>query len=159
MRGVQKRQSATIALVLLILTLSTTWLLAGDKKKKGAPENQMAERQRAIHALNRLTFGPRPGDVDRVMAIGVDKWIDLQLSPNKIDDSALDARLAQFRTLKMQPKEMLAEFPPPQILKQVANGKMSLPSDPQKRAVYEAAVERYKDKQDKKQDKAANTDE
>jgi len=159
MRGVQKRQSATIALVLLILTLSTTWLLAGDKKKKGAPENQMAERQRAIHALNRLTFGPRPGDVDRVMAMGVDKWIDLQLSPNKIDDSALDTRLAQFRTLKMQPKEMLAEFPPPQILKQVANGKMSLPSDPQKRAVYEAAVERYKDKQDKKQDKTASTDE
>jgi uncharacterized protein (DUF1800 family) len=156
MRSRRKRQSATIALVVLLLTLSTSWLIAGDKKRKGnAAEKQMDEHQRAIHALNRLTFGPRPGDVDRVAAMGVDKWIDQQLNPNKIDDSALDVRLAQFRTLKMQPKEMLANFPPPQVLKQVADGKMAMPSDPEKRAIYEAAVERYQNKQEKKQEKAA----
>jgi uncharacterized protein (DUF1800 family) len=161
MQFTQKRQSASIALVILLLTLSTSWLIAGDKKRKGnAAENQMDEHQRSIHALNRLTFGPRPGDVDRVAAIGVDKWIDQQLNPNKIDDSALDSRLAQFRTLKMQPKEMLANFPPPQVLKQVADGKMAMPSDPEKRAIYEAAVERYQNKQEKKQEKAqpANAD-
>ena len=58
----------------------------------------MDEQKRALHALNRLTFGPRPGDVDRVTAMGVDKWIDQQLHPEKIDDRALDARLAPFRT-------------------------------------------------------------
>jgi uncharacterized protein (DUF1800 family) len=161
MQFTQKRQSASIALVILLLTLSTSWLIAGDKKRKGnAAENQMDEHQRSIHALNRLTFGPRPGDVDRVAAIGVDKWIDQQLNPNKIDDSALDSRLAQFRTLKMQPKEMLANFPPPQVLKQVADGKMAMPSDPEKRAIYEAAVERYQNKQEKKQEKGqpANAD-
>src|SRR6185369_4346527 len=79
-----KRQSATFALVTLLLTLSTSWLIAGDKKRKSnAAENQMDEHQRAVHALNRLTFGPRPGDVDRVAAMGVDKWIDQQLNPNK----------------------------------------------------------------------------
>ena len=161
MQLTQKRQSASIALVILLLTLSTSWLIAGDKKRKGnAAENHMDEHQRSIHALNRLTFGPRPGDVDRVAAIGVDKWIDQQLNPNKIDDSALDSRLAQFRTLKMQPKEMLANFPPPQVLKQVADGKMAMPSDPEKRAIYEAAVERYQNKQEKKQEKVqpANAD-
>jgi len=161
MQLTQKRQSASIALVIVLLTLSTSWLIAGDKKRKGnAAENHMDEHQRSIHALNRLTFGPRPGDVDRVAAIGVDKWIDQQLNPNKIDDSALDSRLAQFRTLKMQPKEMLANFPPPQVLKQVADGKMAMPSDPEKRAIYEAAVERYQNKQEKKQEKVqpANAD-
>ena len=168
------RRSATIALAVLLVTLSTTWLLAGDKKRKSTGEDKrptsanggqisgteshtdrtgkLDERQRAIHALNRLTFGPRPGDVDRVLAMGVDKWIDLQLHPNKIDDSALEARLAQFRTLKMQPREMIAEFPPPQLVKQVADGKRSMPSDPEKRAVYEAAVAKYEAKQEKKQE-------
>jgi len=154
MRSRRKRQSAAIVLVILLLTLSTNWLIAGDKKRKGsAAESQMVEHQRAIHALNRLTFGPRPGDVDRIAAMGVDKWIDQQLNPYKIDDAALEARLAQFRTLKMQPKEMLANFPPPQVLKQVADGKMAMPSDPEKRAIYEAAVERYQNKQEKKQNK------
>ena len=46
----------------------------------------MDDQKRALHALNRLTFGPRPGDVERVTAIGVDKWIDQQLHPEKIDD-------------------------------------------------------------------------
>src|SRR5689334_5742368 len=135
------RRKSAVAALLLLLTLSTTWLIAGDKKKKDkkgvAAATQMDTRQQAMHALNRLTFGARPGDVDRVMAMGVDKWIDQQLNPSKIDDSALEARLAQFRTLKMQPKEMLANFPPPQVLKQVAEGKKALPSDPEKRAIYE----------------------
>jgi uncharacterized protein (DUF1800 family) len=151
----KKRNSAWIALLVLLLGLSTTGLIAGDKKKKGsAAENKIDEHQRAIHALNRLTFGPRPGEVDRVAGMGVEKWIDQQLNPNKIDDSALEARLEQFRTLKMQPKEMLANFPPPQLLKQVAEGKMAMPRDPEKRAIYEAAVERYQKKQEKKQEKA-----
>ncbi len=158
MRFRQKRQGAMVALFLL-LTLTTSWLIAADKKKKGAVGNQLTERQRAIHALNRLTFGPRPGDVDRVLSIGVDKWIEQQLNPSKSDDSALESRLSQFRTLKMQPREMIAEFPPPQVLKQVADGKRAMPSAPEQRAVYEAAVERYENKQQKKQDKVSQSNE
>jgi uncharacterized protein (DUF1800 family) len=154
------RRGAVTALAILLITLSTTWLIAGDKKRHSTAEENSAgkkldERHRAIHALNRLTFGPRPGDVDRVLAMGVDKWVDLQLHPEKIDDSALQSRLDQFRTLKMQPREMLAQFPPPQVVKQVADGKMSLPRDPQQRAVYEAAVAKYENKQDKKLEKNA----
>jgi uncharacterized protein (DUF1800 family) len=148
-----QRKGASIALVLL-LTVSATWLVAGDKRKKttktAAAASQMGERQQAMHALNRLTFGPRPGDVDRVMAMGVERWIDLQLNPNKIDDSALEARLSQYRTLKMNARELADNFPPPQVLKAVADGKMRMPNDPDRRAVYEAALDRYQNSQDKK---------
>src|SRR5512142_2527014 len=145
MRPKWMRPGEAIGLATLLITLSPPWLIASDKPDK------LDERQRAIHALNRLTFGPRPGDVDRVMAMGVDKWIELQLNPGKIDDSALETRLAQFRTLNMNTREMLAEFPPPQALRQVAAGKLSMPRDPEKKAVYEAAIERYQNKQEKKQ--------
>jgi uncharacterized protein (DUF1800 family) len=140
---------------MLFLSLSTTsGVVYGKKDQKNY---QLDEHKRALHALNRLTFGPRPADVQRVMAIGVDKWIDLQLHPNKIDDSALQARLAPFRTLRMDTKDIVENFPPEQVIKQVAEGKQGLPHDPTKRAVYEAQLERYRDKQEGKQEAADGT--
>jgi uncharacterized protein (DUF1800 family) len=88
------------------------------------------------------------------MAIGVDRWIDQQLHPEKIDDSALDARLAPFRTLCMPTREIVESFPSEQMIKAVADGKQSLPSDPLKRAVYQAQLERYQDKENRKQQTA-----
>ena len=74
------------------------------------PSNKLTDRQRAEHALNRLGFGPRPGDVDRVMAEGVDKWIERQLHPERIDDAAVNARLASFETLKMNNGDMIDRY-------------------------------------------------
>jgi len=115
---------------------------------------QMDAHERAVHALNRLTFGPRPGDVERVTQLGVDKWIELELHPDKIDDSALEARLGPFRTLGMGTREIVENFPPEQLIKQIADGKASLPRDPMKRAVYEAQLQRYEDKQERKEEAA-----
>ncbi len=143
-----------IFLLMLSLGISATVLIAADKKSK-SKTGQLDERQRAVHALNRLAFGPRPGDVDRVLAMGVDKWIDQQLNPQKIDDRALEARLDDLRTLKMSAKDLVQNFPPPQVVKQIAEGKKGLPRNEEKRAIYESAVERYRDKQERKQDKAA----
>ena len=112
----------------------------------------MEESKRAVHALNRLSFGPQPGDVERVQQIGVDKWIEQQLHPEKIDDSGLEARLAPLRTLKMDTRAMVENFPPPQVLKAVADGRISMPSDPMKRAIYTAGIEQYKAKQERKQE-------
>jgi len=61
-----------IAASLLIASLGAQLAPA---KKKDKPAGAMDEQKRAIHALNRLTFGPRPGEVQRVTQIGVDKWI------------------------------------------------------------------------------------
>ena len=117
----------------------------------------MSDQHRALHALNRLTFGPRPGDADRLLAMGIDRWIDDQLHPGKIDDTALDARLAPYRTLRMDTREIAENFPPPQVIKAVEQGKQSMPSDPMKRAIYEAQLQRIEIKQDKKAD-ASNAD-
>ena len=73
----------------------------------GQFDKTLSTDQKILHALNRLTFGPRPGDLQKVESMGVDKWIELQLHPEKIDNSPLDARLAPFRTLKMDAKEMI----------------------------------------------------
>ena len=148
--------------IALLVTISTLGLavsaqFAIAKKDKRAATAQMDEKARALHALNRLAFGPRPGDVERVAVMGVDKWIDQQLRPDKIDDHALDARLEQFRTLRMSTREMVENFPPPQVIKAIAEGKQSMPSDSARRAVYEAQLERYQEKKEQKQE-AANTD-
>src|SRR5262249_37670821 len=116
-------------LLIVSVTAATCALFAGAKSKP----KELEGRQRALHALNRLTFGPRPGDVEKVEAIGIDKWIEQQLHPEKLDNSALESRLAPFRTLKMDSREMVENFPSNQIIKQIADGKMSMPSDPDKR--------------------------
>ncbi len=116
----------------------------------------MDEHQRAQQVLNRFAFGPRPGDGDRVAAMGVDKWFEQQLNPQRIEEREVEARLAPLRTLKMSTRELVENFPPPQLLKAVAEGKRDLPRDPEKRAVYEAALERYRFRQQNKQDKDNN---
>ena len=149
-----------IALLIAVSTLGLTasvQMAIANKNKREPATSQMDEQNRALHALNRLAFGPRPGDVQRVAALGVDKWIDQQLHPDKIDDHALDARLEQFRTLRMNSREIVENFPPQQVIKAIAEGKQSMPSDSAKRAVYEAQLERYQEKQERKQE-AGNTD-
>jgi uncharacterized protein (DUF1800 family) len=147
----------------LIVLISTALLFAGDKKSKAkhpdptssAAPMQMEDDKRIVHALNRFTFGVRPSDVDRVRSVGLDKWFDEQLHPEKIDDGALESRLVPFRTLKMSTKEMVENFPPPQVLKAIENGRMSMPHDPAKKAVYESRMAAYQQRQQNKEDKAA----
>ncbi len=152
---------SAVAVLGLVAVMSAVLLAAGDKKTKASKKAianapaPMDDDKRIVHALNRLTFGVRPGDVERVRAMGLDKWFDQQLHPDKIDDSAMEARLAPFRTLKMSTREMVENFPPPQILKAVESGRMSMPSDPSKRAIYQSRILAMEENQQKKQDAAA----
>lgn len=148
-----RRRRLLVATACLVAAGLTTQFALGRKKDKPTT-GVMNDQKRAVHALNRLTFGPRPGDVDRVLQMGVDKWIDLQLHPDKIDNAALDARLSPFRTLRMGTKEIVENFPPNQVIKQIADGKAELPRDPTKRAVYEAQLDRYENKQERKEEAA-----
>ena len=160
--------TAKFSLLLMVLTLSlgVSLLIGADKKKKAnkAPAQssaaaaipQMDEEKRALHALNRLTFGPRPGDVEMVSKMGVDKWIEQQLHPDKIDNSALEARLAPLRTLHMSTQDIVESFPPPQVLRAIAEGRMQMPSDPAKRAIYQRALEIYQTRKENKEERAAS---
>ena len=148
-----RRLQVGLALLLSLLgfTLSAQLALGKKKEKQASATGQMDRQKQVVHALSRLTFGARPGDVDRVMAMGLDKWIDQQLHPDKIDDSALDAHLSQFRTLRMDTREIVENFPPDQMIKAVADGKQPLPSDPLKRAIYQTQLDRYQNKAERKE--------
>src|SRR6202047_2446646 len=63
--------------------------------------------------MNRLAYGPRPGDVERVRQMGLAKWIDQQLASNTIDDKAVNARLENLPTLSMSSARLIEEYPQP----------------------------------------------
>jgi uncharacterized protein (DUF1800 family) len=85
------------------------------KATKGLPIQDLTEDEAILQALNRLGFGPRPGDAERVKEMGLQKWIDQQLRPDSINDSALEARLNRFPTLKMSSSKLVDEFPQPRV--------------------------------------------
>jgi uncharacterized protein (DUF1800 family) len=84
-----------------------------------ASREQTADQQ-VIHALNRLAFGARPGDVQRVREIGVDRWIAAQLEPARVPDPAGDSVTAHYRTLGMTLPALLDEYPPNPVLRRLA---------------------------------------
>ncbi|HEY6243971.1 MAG TPA: DUF1800 domain-containing protein [Pyrinomonadaceae bacterium] len=57
----------------------------------------------SFHLLSRAAYGPWPGDLDRVQAIGSERWIEEQLSPETIDDTACDLRARRFETIWHEP--------------------------------------------------------
>ena len=77
-----------------------------------APEaNAPATDDRTIaHLLDRVTFSARPGDIDRVRRMGIVAYVDEQLHPERIDDGALQARLAGFETLNLSNREIAERY-------------------------------------------------
>jgi uncharacterized protein (DUF1800 family) len=63
-----------------------------------------------LHVLNRLTYGPEPGQVDRVLAMGVDRFIEQQLTPGKIGDDEVERRLARYQVLHLSPGGLAQTF-------------------------------------------------
>ena len=78
------------------------------------PITDLSEDEATMHALNRLAFGPRPGDVERVKKLGLEKWIDALLNPDSIDDKQLAARLEDYPALKLSTAQLLDRYPNPQ---------------------------------------------
>ena len=74
-----------------------------------------ADTLAAIHLLQRATFGARPADVAAVLTVGPETWLDRQLHPETIDDSALEARLELFPGATASPARLFELFPPPTV--------------------------------------------
>ena len=87
----------------------------------------VTDDRQILHVLSRLTYGPRPGDVARVRTFGLSTWIDRQLRPRTIDDSATERALAELTTLRMSIPELLHAYPrpDPRLRAQIASGEMS----------------------------------
>ena len=119
-----------------------------QKTAKNPPKQQtLSEHDRALHALQRLTFGPRPGDLEKILAMSVDEWIKQQLDPANISNSVLDGKIGQYRTLKMQPRDLAQAFPTGQMVREAAEGKRAMPSDPVQYGLWEVLVDKYNDQQ------------
>lgn len=73
----------------------------------------LTEDQLAVHLLNRIGFGPRPGDIEKVKALGLGGYLEQQLNPEKIADPVIDAKLAAYSSLKMDIPGLLEKAGPP----------------------------------------------
>lgn len=106
--------------LVLALTAATLFYgLTGGTKAGGRFDSKLSKDQQIVQVLNRLTFGPRPGDVEEVRRMGVDKWVDLQLHPDRIPENpVLEERLKPLETLRMSPEEIMAAYPqvPPALM-------------------------------------------
>ncbi len=80
----------------------------------GLPIADLSEDEAILHALNRLAFGPRPGDLERVRQMGLERWIRQQLDPESLPDDPVSRRLEPLTTLRMSPAELLERYPSPQ---------------------------------------------
>jgi uncharacterized protein (DUF1800 family) len=103
-----------------------------DPALKGLPITELSADEAVMHALNRLAYGPRPGDLERVKQMGLAKWIDQQLNPNAIDDRALQARLENYPTLTLSTTQLMNEYPQPKPAeKKAAQAQAAQQTNPQ----------------------------
>ena len=86
---------------------------------------ELTADQQVRHVLDRLGFGARPGDVERVRAMGVDRWIALQLEPRRLADPAGDALAAHYPLLALSTPALFEQVPPPQLLRRLAERQMA----------------------------------
>lgn len=116
--GATARRILALALSLALILPAPATFAAKEKAAEGwqgrLPITDLSQDEAILHAMNRLAFGPRPGDVERVRAMGLEKWIEQQLDPEKIDDSATARRLERYPTLAMSSAELLEKYPRPQ---------------------------------------------
>jgi hypothetical protein len=98
-------------------------IFAFGKDTKGSPKS-ITEDQKILHVLNRLGFGSRPGDVEKVKAIGFQKYIERQLNAGSNDSAEVAARLKNFEVLNMETSEIFAKYPNPgALLRQLDGGR------------------------------------
>src|ERR1700733_11403974 len=130
---------------------------AGAKARAPYQSGQLHGDKRILHAMNRLTFGPRPGDLDVVRTIGLDNWFEQQLHPASLDLTDLNARLAEFPAMQWTPQDLLFRVPSNAIIRQVIDGKAPVPDRGVLHAIYEDQIYRVTEKkQEQAQKKEAD---
>lgn len=109
--------------VIIILLAMTSPAFAVTKISKiNSNAKSLTEDQKILHVLNRLGFGAKPGDIERVRAMGINKYIEQQLNPASIDDSEVNAKLKNFEILNMETSDIFAKYPNPGALLRMLEG-------------------------------------
>ena len=161
-RTTKIRTSAAAVAILLLAILAFPALGRTKIKKAKASENPaqfaafshpLPNDIRVRHALDRLTFGPRPDDLRRVEKMGLNKWLDAQLHPERLEENPLlEERLEPLETLRLDIHDIYVHYPPPQMIAAVARGNAPLPDDPELRAMVVRLADRYLERSNKASD-------
>src|SRR5262244_1327458 len=97
----------------IVAAVVTALAFLGLGQAAGPFNQRLSPDQQVIHALNRLTFGPRPGDVEQVRRIGMSKWVEQQLHPEQIPENpVLEAKLKPLATLQMPLAQVVEDYTP-----------------------------------------------
>ena len=146
------RNRLVFALATVLALAAFSGLEAADKNKSPAESRlflkQVPEDRKILQALNRLTFGPRPGDAREVKSVGLKKWIDRQLHPETIaENPVLREKLQYLDTLSMTSSQLVCNYPTPQMAKQMIDGRLPFPTDPERKLLLTKMVEKYEKRQ------------
>ena len=141
------------------MCLATVLGISANAKQKNAEarqfQKQLARDQKILQALNRLTYGPRPGDVREVQSMGLKKWIERQLHPDDTPENpVLIEKLKTLDTLEMSGSELVRNYPTPAMVRQMVNGQLPFPTDPDRKLMLTKLMEKYEQRQAKGGDAA-----
>ncbi|MET0753237.1 MAG: DUF1800 family protein, partial [Pyrinomonadaceae bacterium] len=108
-----------ITALLMIFAMFSPLAAFAKNNGQSIKTKSLTEEQKILHVLNRLGFGARPGDVEKVKATGISKYIEQQLNPSAISDGVADAKVKNLNILKMSNEEIFAKYPNPAAVLQV----------------------------------------
>ena len=112
-------------------------------------QRKLSKDDQILQAVNRLTFGPKPGEVEEVRKLGVKKWIELQLHPERIaENPELMSKLEPLESLRLTQADAARNYPNPQMIRAVALGREPMPEDPVARAAVQRLLRRFRVKRD-----------
>jgi uncharacterized protein (DUF1800 family) len=129
---------------------------AKTQHRQAYQTGQLKGDERILQALNRFTFGPRPGDLEAVRAMGLDAWFEQQLHPQALDQTALNERLVLYPAMQWSVADLLYRVPSGAIIRQAIAGKIDIPKKGTLHAVYVDQMYRQQEKKaEKEQQKTA----
>ena len=147
MRSTSGSVCGRVVSVVIVAVVSAATLGAGTTKSAvpAKPDDRTI-----VHVLNRIGFGARPGDVERVRQTGLEAYIDQQLHPERIPDTAATSRLTGFQTLGKSPRDLADEYFAPAVLarraaKESAGNDAPNDGKPTRTAEQMAALQKQRD--------------
>ncbi|MBA2732744.1 MAG: DUF1800 family protein, partial [Acidobacteria bacterium] len=115
--------------LLSVWTLLVGALSFGVSAQTSQKAQRLSEEQRILHALNRLGFGARPGDVEKVRSMGLERYIEQQLFPDKITDAVAEAKVKNLPALQLSTGELFAKYPQPGALLRIMERRGQVPAE------------------------------
>ncbi len=123
-----------------LLIVSAAVTPGAQPRTSGVPSSP--DNKTIVHALNRLGFGPAPGDVERVRRMGLAAYIEEQLNPSRIGDQSMAARLEGFKMVTLSTREIARDYYLPAQAQRRAAQRAAGATDPEMRSTPPAAPDK-----------------